>query len=69
MNARPRYGSRSWLVISETALTCPAFSATSAITEGSTSKTNVAWKAGRCGPLSSPNVGLVMVVGRQAHAF
>ena len=36
--ARPMYGSRSRLVIAATALTCPVFSATSAMTAGSTSR-------------------------------
>src|SRR6266487_3360692 len=63
MNARPTYGSRSSPVISETAFTCPEFSASSAITEGITSRMNVNLNTGRCGPLSTPNVGLVIVLG------
>ena len=45
--ARPMYGSRSRLVISATALTCPAFSATSAMTAGSTSSAEVQREARR----------------------
>src|SRR6266567_4505078 len=63
INARPRYGSRSSPVISETAFTCPEFSASSAITDGITSRMKVSLKAGRCGPVSEPNVGLMIVLG------
>src|SRR5580704_2028776 len=67
MNARPRYGSRSSPVISDTALTWPAFSASSAITDGMTSRTKVALNASRCGPVSGPKVGLTTVLGRPIH--
>src|SRR5215475_5672734 len=67
MKARPTYGSRSSPVISETALTCPEFSASSAMTEGITSRMKVILNAGRCGPVSVPNVGLVMVLGSPSH--
>jgi hypothetical protein len=51
---RPRYGSRSRRVISLTALTCPAFSAMSAMTAGRASTMKLPWKCGNvwCG---SPN--------------
>ncbi len=51
--ARPRYGSRSVLVISATALTWPRFSATSAITAGSASRMNTIENDGRCQPTSA----------------
>jgi hypothetical protein len=68
INARPRYGSRSWPVISETAFTWPEFSASRAITDGITSRTKVSLNAGRCGPVSVPNVGLTTVPGSPIHA-
>src|SRR5260221_2843323 len=68
MKARPRYGSRSSPVISETALTWPEFSASSAITDGITSKMKVILKAGRCGPVRGPNVGLTIVLGSPSQA-
>src|SRR3954453_4379029 len=43
---RPRYGSRSRLGIALTAFTCPAFSAISAITAGSTSSEKLTEKLG-----------------------
>ena len=46
MIARPMSGSRSRLVIAATALTCPAFSATSAMTAGSTSSEKLSEKLG-----------------------
>src|SRR5258707_462915 len=48
--ARRITGSRSVLVISATAFTCPAFSATRAMTAGSTSRTKATLKSGRCQP-------------------
>ena len=51
--ARPSTGSRSVLVISATALTWPMFSATSAITAGSTSRMKVIENDGRCQPTSA----------------
>src|SRR6476620_1204704 len=48
--ARPITGSRSCPVISATAFTWPTFSATSAMTAGSTSRENVIEKLGRCQP-------------------
>src|SRR5215467_12161016 len=67
INARPRYGSRSSPVISETAFTWPEFSAIRAITDGITSRMKVRLNAGRCGPVSVPNVGLTVVVGTPIH--
>src|SRR5690242_4902793 len=67
MNARPRYGSRSSPVISDTALTCPEFSASSAITDGITSRMNAILNVGRCGPVSGPKTGLTMVLGSPSH--
>ena len=49
--ARPITGSRSWPVISATALTCPVFSAISAITAGSTRSVNVRLKEGAWMPV------------------
>src|ERR1041384_7036622 len=66
-NARPRYGSRSSPVISETAFTWPEFSASRAITEGITSRMNVSLNAGRCGPVSGLNVGLTIDFGTPSH--
>jgi hypothetical protein len=48
--ARPITGSRSRSVISATALTCPVFSATSAMTAGSISSTNARLNVGPCQP-------------------
>ncbi len=44
--ARPMTGSRSRLVMAATALTCPAFSAMSAMTAGSTSRLKLTEKLG-----------------------
>ena len=54
MIARPMYGSRSRLVIAATALTCPVFSATSAMTAGSTSSAKLSEKLGAV-KVGSPN--------------
>jgi hypothetical protein len=51
--ARPITGSRSWPVISATALTCPVFSAIRAMTAGRTSRMNTRLKLGRCQPTTS----------------
>src|SRR5262245_4530704 len=52
--ALPITGSRSVLVISATALTCPVFSAISAITAGSTSRMKTMLNDGRCQPTLTP---------------
>src|SRR2546421_737350 len=61
--ARPITGSRSVCVISATALTCPVFSAISAITDGSTSRMNTTLKCGRGQPTTSLPSGPVVVCG------
>ena len=62
-------GSRSWPVISATALTWPVFSAMSAMTAGSTSRIAVTVKLGVCHPTTSlPSAATTVCDGKPNHA-
>ncbi len=60
--ARPITGSRSVPVISATALTFPTFSATRAMTAGSTRSTNPSRTSGRCQPVRAAPSGPIVPV-------
>ena len=61
-------GSRSWPVISATALTWPVFSAISAMTAGSTSRIAAMVKVGVCHPTTSlPSAATTVCDGKPNH--